>query len=63
MWIMLMHTIASARSIGHGAVTSSASGAARFGSPASARHASMLARAVGSGSEGCHVRSGNALAK
>jgi hypothetical protein len=49
MWIMLMHTIASAASTGHGAVTSSASGGRRLGSAASSRHAAMLARGVGVG--------------
>src|SRR5450755_1820710 len=62
MWIMLMQTIASACSVGHGRVTSSASGAARFARPASSRWAAMLASAVGSASLGCHVNAGNAWA-
>jgi hypothetical protein len=63
MWIMLIHTTASARSTGHGASTSSGSGARRLARPASSRQAVMLARESGSGSVGCHCSAGKARAK
>ena len=64
MWIMLIHIIASAASIG--SMTSEAligSGVHRLPASAASPHAVMLSRFKGSGSLGCQRRSGNARAK
>ena len=64
MWIMLMHTTASAVSTGQGCrQTSRSSGARTLDTPVCAIQARMEARSSGSGSLGCHVRCGIASAK
>jgi hypothetical protein len=60
---MLMHTIASASTIGHGhAPTSSRSGASKLAGPSFATLAAIAATASGSASVGCHESPGNAPA-